>query len=57
MFIFKESNQQLMLADLQGVVVKKGRDAWWIRLTDPAIHCMDTTRFGKTNLGEEGNNN
>ena len=35
----------LMIVDLQGV---NGV------LTDPQIHCIDYTRFGKGNLGYEG---
>ena len=37
------------VVDLQGI---KSGDVF--RLTDPVIHCKDVTRFGKTNLAENG---
>lgn len=40
----------MMVVDLQGV---KTRDNTFV-LTDPVILCKDITRFGATNMGEEG---
>jgi hypothetical protein len=34
-----------MVVDLQGIV-HQGADATKIVLTDPAIHCIDSTRYG-----------
>lgn len=55
----------LMVTDLQGVVAParaapsstRASDASakkTILLTDPAVHCTTSTRFGRTNLGEKG---
>lgn len=41
----------LLVTDLQGV---RDADADVVWLTDPAIHCTDTTRFGGTNFGADG---
>ena len=38
-----------MIYDLQGV-----EHTNQFLLTDPAIHCTDPLRFGKTNFGKEG---
>ena len=40
-----------MVVDLQGVI---SFNAAKLHLTDPAIHCSDLLRFGRTNLGERG---
>jgi len=45
-FSFKASGHYLMVTDLQGV----RKDGEYF-LTDPAILCQDTLRFGNTNLG------
>lgn len=45
-----------MVVDLQGVVTSDSTGKKMIILTDPAIHCKDTTRFESTNLGEDGIN-
>ncbi|CAG8622748.1 11010_t:CDS:1, partial [Dentiscutata heterogama] len=41
----------LVVCDLQGIELE---NEFW--LTDPAIHCVDSLRFGGTNLGEKGIN-
>lgn len=43
-----------MIVDLQGVIMTDTKGRKRIMLTDPAIHCTDLLRFGRTNLGEEG---
>ena len=43
-----------MVVDLQGIISKGPNGEQAIELTDPAIHCTDLTRFGRTNLGESG---
>jgi Alpha-kinase family len=45
-FTYEKSHQFLMVTDLQGV--RQGNE---FILTDPAILCKDSTRFGGTNLG------
>ncbi|KAI1701968.1 alpha-kinase family domain-containing protein [Ditylenchus destructor] len=44
----------LMVVDLEGVLSMAESGGKILELTDPAIHCKDLTRFGRTNLGEEG---
>jgi len=39
----------LMVTDIQGIRVGDR-----FILSDPAIHCTDASRFGNTNLGEDG---
>jgi len=45
----------LMVVDLQGIITKdkNGVDRR-VTLTDPAIHCVDSTRYGLTNLSTKG---
>jgi len=50
-FTYVESEFYLLINDLQGVISERG-----FLLTDPAVQCNDTNRFGKTNLGSEGIN-
>ena len=45
-----------MDVDLQGVKDENFGNPRYI-LTDPAIHCHDVTRVGRTNLGREGMHN
>ena len=40
-----------MVIDLQGIELDNE-----FLLTDPAIHCVNTLRFGRTNFGDEGIN-
>ena len=44
----------MMVVDLQGIVSHGIDGEPEIVLTDPAIHCYDRTRFGRTNLGIDG---
>jgi hypothetical protein len=41
-----------MVVDLQGII--SGTIVRTIELTDPAIHCIDLLRYGRTNLGDQG---
>jgi hypothetical protein len=50
-FTYEHTGGYLVVYDLQGVELP-GR----FLLTDPAIHCTDRLRFGKTNLGKRGIN-
>lgn len=43
-----------MVVDLQGVISTNSEGHKSIELTDPAIHCTELTRFGRTNLGKRG---
>lgn len=43
-----------MVVDLQGVISTDSKGRKSIELTDPAIHCKDLIRFGRTNLAEWG---
>ena len=43
-----------MVVDLQGILGHGEDGKRTLELTDPAIHCTDVTRFGRTNLGVEG---
>jgi hypothetical protein len=47
----------LMVVDLQGIINKTESEETRIVLTDPAIHCVDPTRFGNMNLGTKGMQN
>ncbi|CAG8846356.1 17129_t:CDS:1, partial [Racocetra persica] len=44
-FIYKYTKEYLVVYDLQGVDLHSE-----FLLTDPAIHCVDLLKFGKTNL-------
>ena len=46
---YQETDGYLMVTDLQGI-----RAGDRFILSDPAIHCTDASRFGETNLGEDG---
>ncbi|CAG8604499.1 10211_t:CDS:1 [Paraglomus occultum] len=48
-FTYVYTKKYLVVYDLQGIEL----DDQFI-LTDPAIHCVDPLRFGKTNLGSRG---
>lgn len=53
--IFQATRGNLMVVDLQGIISKAiSTGEPTVFLTDPAIHCKDRTRFGRTNLGERG---
>ena len=43
-----------MVVDLQGIIQRSPDGQSAAVLTDPAIHCVDETRFGRMNLGKEG---
>ncbi len=48
----KVTEGYLMIVDLQGALtVNSVNGKMLINLTDPAIHCRDTTRFRPMNLG------
>eukprot|EP00981_Chlorochromonas_danica_P005518 scaffold1126_cov179-Ochromonas_danica.AAC.1 len=57
---YEVTNKHLMIVDCQGGFTKKvtenggggGDDVFM--LTDPAIHCVNVLKYGKTNLGEKG---
>ncbi|KAI1707811.1 alpha-kinase family domain-containing protein [Ditylenchus destructor] len=51
---YQISSGYLMVVDLQGVISTDESGVKTLELTDPAIHCTDLTRFGRTNLGSEG---
>eukprot|EP00048_Salpingoeca_helianthica_P001282 m.48112 g.48112 ORF g.48112 m.48112 type:complete len:668 (+) comp11342_c0_seq1:196-2199(+) len=56
-FSWEFSEQQLLVADLQGIEAKgehKQQGPPLIVLTDPAVHCMHENRFGVTNLRKIG---
>ena len=44
----------MMVVDLQGIVTKSKNGEIRVIMTDPAIHCLDPTRFGNTNLSSRG---
>ncbi|CAB5347078.1 unnamed protein product [Rhizophagus irregularis] len=50
-FTYEYTEKYLVVCDLQGIELNDE-----FLLTDPAIHCVDTLRFGRTNFGEEGIN-
>lgn len=46
---------KLMVVDLQGMIINGATSAArTIELTDPAIHCTELLRYGRTNLSEKG---
>ncbi|KAI1704810.1 alpha-kinase family domain-containing protein [Ditylenchus destructor] len=51
---YQISRGYLMVVDLQGVIGTDETGRKTLELTDPAIHCTDLTRFGRTNLGLDG---
>jgi hypothetical protein len=51
---YKVTDGMLMVVDLQGVITKDKSGVDHLILTDPAIHCIDSTRFGTTNLSKKG---
>ncbi|CAG8534725.1 7126_t:CDS:1 [Paraglomus occultum] len=51
-FTYEYTNKYLVVYDLQGMELSDE-----FLLTDPAIHCIDPLRFGKTNLGVKGISN
>uniref|UniRef100_A0AC35FT87 Alpha-type protein kinase domain-containing protein n=1 Tax=Panagrolaimus sp. PS1159 TaxID=55785 RepID=A0AC35FT87_9BILA len=53
---YQVTNKKLMVVDLQGIITKSPEGHYTAVLTDPAIHCIDETRFGRMNLGKEGMN-
>ncbi|RHZ65930.1 hypothetical protein Glove_310g22 [Diversispora epigaea] len=48
-FTYVYTKGYLMICDLQGIELTNS-----FLLTDPAIHCIDPMRFGRTNLGKKG---
>ncbi|CAG8510604.1 11371_t:CDS:2 [Dentiscutata heterogama] len=48
-FTYEHTKGYLVVCDLQGVELDDN-----FLLTDPAIHCVDYSRFGHTNLGRKG---
>ncbi|CAG8819338.1 17537_t:CDS:1, partial [Racocetra persica] len=48
-FTYEHTKGYLVVCDLQGIELNNK-----FLLTDPAIHCVDNSRFGQTNLGQEG---
>ncbi|RHZ65927.1 hypothetical protein Glove_310g26 [Diversispora epigaea] len=48
-FTYVHTKGYLMICDLQGIELTNS-----FLLTDPAIHCIDPMRFGRTNLGKKG---
>ncbi|GBC01278.1 hypothetical protein RclHR1_04120008 [Rhizophagus clarus] len=50
-FTYEYTKGYLVVCDLQGIEL----DGEFL-LTDPAIHCVDPLRFGRTNFGKEGIN-
>ncbi|KAI1708056.1 alpha-kinase family domain-containing protein [Ditylenchus destructor] len=51
---YQISGGYLMVVDLQGIKSTDENGRTILELTDPAIHCTDLTRFGRTNMGPEG---
>jgi hypothetical protein len=50
-FTYQYTKGYLVVCDLQGIELNNE-----FLLTDPAIHCIDPLRFGRTNFGENGIN-
>jgi len=50
-FTYEYTEGYLVVCDLQGIELNNE-----FLLTDPAIHCIDSLRFGRTNFGKEGIN-
>ncbi|RIA81489.1 kinase-like domain-containing protein, partial [Glomus cerebriforme] len=48
-YTYQYTKGYLVVYDLQGIELNDE-----FVLTDPAIHCVDTLRFGRTNFGERG---
>ncbi|RGB39933.1 kinase-like domain-containing protein [Rhizophagus diaphanus] len=48
-FTYEYTEGYLVVCDLQGIELNNE-----FLLTDPAIHCIDSLRFGGTNFGEKG---
>ncbi|GBB99217.1 hypothetical protein RclHR1_03450012 [Rhizophagus clarus] len=48
-FTYEYTEGYLVVCDLQGIELNNE-----FLLTDPAIHCVDPLRFGRTNFGENG---
>ncbi|CAB4439737.1 unnamed protein product [Rhizophagus irregularis] len=48
-FTYEYTEGYLVVCDLQGIELNNE-----FILTDPAIHCIDSLRFGRTNFGKEG---
>jgi hypothetical protein len=48
-FTYEYTKGYLLVCDLQGIELEDQ-----FLLTDPAIHCTDSLRFGRTNLGKKG---
>jgi len=53
-FTWVHSEEYCMVTDIQGWETKDNKGRTKMLLTDPAIHCPGETRFGKTNMGQEG---
>ncbi|CAG8608350.1 4744_t:CDS:1, partial [Ambispora leptoticha] len=54
-FTYQHTDGFLVVCDLQGIELSEvEHHASRFLLTDPAIHCVDPLRFGKTNLGKDG---
>ncbi|KAI1694550.1 alpha-kinase family domain-containing protein [Ditylenchus destructor] len=51
---YEVSQGYLMVVDLQGIKSTDENGRTTLELTDPAIHCTDVLRFGRTNMGLEG---
>ncbi|PKY56908.1 kinase-like protein [Rhizophagus irregularis] len=50
-FTYEYTKGYLVVCDLQGIELTNE-----FLLTDPAIHCIDSLRFGRTNFGKKGIN-
>ncbi|RIA93303.1 kinase-like domain-containing protein [Glomus cerebriforme] len=48
-FTYEHTGGYLVVYDLQGIELEDK-----FLLTDPAVHCTDSLRFGRTNLGKKG---
>ncbi|CAB5354754.1 unnamed protein product [Rhizophagus irregularis] len=48
-FTYEYTKEYLVVCDLQGIELNNE-----FLLTDPAIHCIDPLRFGRTNFGKNG---
>jgi len=53
-FSHSQTRGYCLVCDLQGMVSVDSKDQPTLLLTDPAIHCPSSHRFGRTNLGESG---
>ena len=43
-----------MVVDLEGIVGQNGNGETTVLLTDPAIHCINKSRYGQMNHGKKG---